>query len=212
MYLFTRSARPLLGRTRDLMTWSIAITEKVNQISQTPVNLWTTAFSPGVGTLVWSTVVEDLGTLEATEAKLASDDGYLALADEGASFASTDPVDDHLIQVIHNEGRASDPAPAYAAVVNAMVAPGATARGIELGVEIAQRAKAITGIPTSFGVGVTGPYGMVTWVTGAESVEQLQRSQETTASDAEFTNLVDIKTRDVYLAGSATQLVYRKIL
>ena len=212
MYLFTRSARPLLGRTRDLITWSVAVTEKVNQISQTPVNLWTTAFSPGVGTLVWTSVIEDLGTLEATDSKLAADDGYLALADEGATFASNDPVDDHLIQVIHNEGDPSAPAPAYAAVVNAMLAPGASARGIELGVEIAQRAQAITGIPTSFGVGVTGPYGMVTWVTGADSVDQLQRSQEATAGDAEFSKLVDTQGGAAYLAGSAIQVIYRKLL
>jgi len=212
MYLFTRTARPLLGRTRDLMAWSVNVTEKVNQISQTPVNLWTTAFSPGTGTLVWTTVVDDLSTLEATETKLAADDGYLSLADEGAAFASTDPVDDHLIQVLHAETDGSSPAPAYAVVVNALLAPGASVRGIELGIEIAQRAKAITGTSTSFGVGVTGPYGMVTWVTGADSVDQLQRSQEATAADAEFAKLVDAQGSDAYMAGSATQIVYRKIL
>src|SRR5436190_19102365 len=81
MYLFSRRARLSPGNTREAMAWATAITEKVNQISGLPVSLFTQVFSPGVGTLVWSTFVPDLATLEAATDKLNTDDGYISMGD-----------------------------------------------------------------------------------------------------------------------------------
>jgi hypothetical protein len=70
MYLFTRSARLGPGNLQDQLAWSFNITEKVNQISELDVGLWTTVFSPGLGTLVWTANCDDLAILEAPDDKL----------------------------------------------------------------------------------------------------------------------------------------------
>jgi len=212
MYLFTRSARLGPGRIREAMAWSVSMTEKVNQISQTPVTLWSTVFSPGAGTLTWTSIVEDLGVLEATEAKLMADNRYLELVDEGAAFGAGDAIDDGIVQLVVADVDAAGTPPAYVTVARAVLAPGAMASGIELGIEIAQRAKAVTGCPSSFGVAGTGPYGGVVWITGCDSIEQLQHAQEAIASDTDFTKLIDQKASQLYLPGVATQTVYRKIV
>ena len=210
MYLFSRSARLAPGRTAEAMTWAISITEKVNQISEVPVNLWARVFSPGVGTLAWTAILEDLAVLEATDAKLMADSGYLTLLDEGATFSSGDPVDDQLVSLVHADV-SEEGSPAYAGVVQSVLAGGGMAKGLELGVEIAQRVKAITGCACSFGVSGTGQFGGVGWITGYDSIEQFERAQQAITSDADFLKLLDERASVVYLRGTTTQAVYRKL-
>jgi hypothetical protein len=174
--------------------------------------LWSTVFSPGTGTLAWTSIVENLATLEATDAKLMADAQYLDLVNEGAGFVSGDAIDDGIVQLLATEVDPTGTPPAYVNVVRAVLAAGAMASGIELGIEISQRAKKITGCPCSFGVAGTGVYGGIVWITGCDSVEQLESSQQAIAADAEFTKLIDKKASDLYLPGVTTQTIYRRIV
>ncbi|MEY2570321.1 MAG: hypothetical protein QOE63_671, partial [Acidimicrobiaceae bacterium] len=178
MYLFARSARLGPGDLREQLGWAVAITEKVNQIGELEVSLWSTLFSPGLGTLAWTCVAEDLAQLEAVDSKLMADEGYHTLVTDGAKFASGDAVNDGVIQLVHADESAATVNAQYASVVQAVLAPGAATRGVEIGVEIAQRAKKITGQPTSFGAALTGVYGGVEWISVFETVDQLQKGQE----------------------------------
>jgi hypothetical protein len=99
MYLFTRSARLAPGNIETSMDWAVRITEKVNQIVELDVGLWARVFSPGNGTLVWTSTVETLATLEASEDKLMADSGYLSLVDQGAKLTSSDAIDDHGVEL-----------------------------------------------------------------------------------------------------------------
>ena len=211
MYLFTRSMRLGPGHLTESVTWSAEITQKVNQISELDVSLWTSVFSPGLGTLVWTSTVEELGVLEASESKLMADAGYLSLVEQGAKFSSGEAADDALLQLVHADPDAANEQSQYATVVRAVLVPGSSAQGIELGAEIAQRAKKITGRPTSFAAAVTGAYGGVDWITVYESVEQLQKAQEAIASNADFGKFVDKEASKTYQTG-ATQTAYRKII
>jgi hypothetical protein len=210
MYLFSRTARLGAGNPEKQLDWALRLTEKVNQISETPVTLWSSVFSPRSQTLVWTAIADDLLTFETAEGKLLSDSGYLALVTEGATHGSDDPIDDGLLQIVFADPKATEIEATYATTVQATLAPGGSSRGMELGVETAQRAGAITGCPTSFGLSVTGPYGSVEWISGYTSVEELQRGQEALGADAEFAQLVDKELSKVYLPG-AIQLAWRKI-
>lgn len=211
MYLFTRTVRLAPGNLDQAMAWSVRITEKVNQLSETPVALWSTVLSPRVGTLAWTTVVEDLKTLETGEGKLMADGGYLDLVNQGATFSSGDTIDDTVIQLVATEIDTTGTPRPYASVVRSVLAPGAMASGIELGVEIAQQVKKTTGCPCSFGVTATGPYGGVVWITGYDSIEQLQRAEEAITADAGFIGLIDQKASKAYAPGTAEQAIYRRI-
>jgi hypothetical protein len=191
------------------MAWAGKITEKVNAISEVPVTLWTTAFSPQLGTLSWTSVVEDLSQLTNLDAKLMADSGYLSLIEEGARYTSDAGLDDGLVQLIH-----ADPDTGigeYVSVVQATIAPGSYVRGIEVGVEIAQRAKAITGRATSFGASQTGVYGEVGWFVLYDSVEQVQAAGEALNSNIEFAQFLDEQASKTYLAGASTQTIFQKV-
>jgi len=210
MYLFSRQARLAPGRTTEAMTWALSITEKANQIIEVPVTLWSTVFSPGVGTLAWSAIVEDLAALETIDAKLMADAGYVELLDQGAAFISGAPVDDTIVNLVVADIGEEGP-PAYGSIVQTVLAGGAMAKGIELGAQIAQQVKAVTGCRCSFGVAGTGQFGAVGWVTGYDSIEQLERAQQALTADAEFNKMLDEKASQVYLRGTTTQTVYRRL-
>ena len=211
-YLFTRQLRLAPGNLLDSMAWSVKITEKVNAISEVPVSLWTTVFSPKLGTLSWTVGVEELSQLEALDAKLLADSGYTSLADEGARYTSDAGVDDALINLIYADPNAATDEVQYAGGVQAVLAPGHAAKGIELGVEIAQRAEKITGRPTVFGASQTGVYGAVGWIAVYDSVDQVQKAEEALAGDKGFAELLDKEASKTYLAGVSTQTLYRRVV
>jgi hypothetical protein len=212
MYLFSRRSRLAQGNTRDAMTWATGITEKVNQISGLPVSLFTQVFSPEVGTLVWSTFVADLATLEAATDKLNVDDGFVSMGDAGAKF-SLGGADDALAQVVYGAPDPNRPVE-YVTTVQTICASGSLARGIELGVEIAQRVEKVLGIPGLFITGATGSYGSVGWITGYADVKELESAQQKLAADTKFGEFVDKSVRGVYTEEplASNQLIYRRIV
>ena len=212
MYLFSRRARLAPGNTRDAMTWATSITEKVNQIVGLNTGLFAQTFSPEVGTLVWSTFVPDLATLETANDKLLVDDGYVSMVDAGAKFAQGG-ADDSLLQLVSGE---VDPNRQieYATTIQTVCANGSVTRGMELGVEIAQRAEKIIGSPVLFATAATGPYGAVAWITGYADVHAFEAAQQALAADTKFGAFVDKSVPGVYADNPAAteSLVYRRIV
>ena len=212
MYLFYRSAQLALGDVREQMTWSMNITEKVNQISELTFTLWTTVFSPGLGTLVWTTTCDDLATLQATDDKLMVDDGYDILLEHGAKYMSTNPIEDGLMQVLNPQPTSPNaPAPAYATVVSGVLTPGRFVRGVEIGLQIAERATKAAGVPISFTTALSGAYGGVAWLANYESIEQLEQAQQSLNGDMTFVEFLDKEANDCYLPGQVRQTVYRRL-
>ena len=209
-YLFSRSLR-VSGNLLESMSWSARITEKVNQIAEQKFELWTPIMSPQINTLAWTTTVDDLAALTATDEKLMADSGYLELVAEGNKFNAGSGVDDSLDELVYMDPSAGESA-AFATVVTAVVAPGSFVEGVTLGVEIAQRASATTGRPVLFARASTGVYGQVSWIGLYDSIEQVQASDAALGADLDFAKLIDEKASRAYLAGHTTQSIARKVM
>jgi hypothetical protein len=211
MYLFSRSARIAPGNTKAAMAWAGSVTEKVNQISGLPVGLYMQTFSPEVGRLAWSTFAPDLGALETANDKLMADDGYLSLIDSGAKFA-LGGADDLLSQIVYGAPDPNRPIE-YVSTVTTTCTNGSVMRGVEVGVEIAQRVEKVTGLPSLFGTTVTGNYGSVGWITGYVDVAELERAQAAIAANADFGKFIDKNVSGVYTDDptASQQLIFRKI-
>jgi len=211
MYLFSRRVRIGGGQTRAAMEWALGQTEKVNRITGLQVSLYTQVYSPEVGSIGWSTFVPDLATLEAAGDKLNVDDDFVSGTDKGAALIDGG-AEDTLAQVISG---APDPTRQieYVTAVHTVCATGNLARGMELGVEIAQRAEKITGTPTLFLADVTGIYGGVGWVSGHENIQALEAAQQKLASDASWAKYLDKEVKGTYAdePGHTTQLIYRRL-
>jgi hypothetical protein len=211
MYLYSLSARPGMANPVKVMDWAVRMTEKVNQIGEAPVALWTPIMSPASGTLAWTAVVPDLAMIVDAQSKLLADSGYSALVDEATELLSpTEPTIERLMQLVYGDRDAASIDAQFASTVLAKLAPGEMRSGAELGVDIAQKVKRITGRPTSFAVGVTGDYGAVMWVSLAETIQQLQAANEALNADEDFVKLLDKEAAKAYLPG-AEQSITRKI-
>jgi hypothetical protein len=210
MYLYSTSVRPGMANPVKVMDWAVRMTQKINQISEVPSALWTSVMSPAMGTLAWTSVVSDLAIIGDTETKLAADPGYMALVDEAMGLLSTiEPPMQMLMQLVHGDRDAASIDVQYASTVRATLAPGSMRAGIELGVDLAQKVKQITGRPTSFAVGVTGDYGAVMWVSLAETLQQVQAANEALNADEEFSKALDKDAAKVYLPGAEQTITHK---
>ena len=101
----------------------------------------------------------------------------------------------------------------YVSTVRTVVANGMIARGVELGMQIAQHAEKVTGVPTLFGVSMTGAYGRVGWITGYERVRQYEEAQATLMADPEWLGLLDRDAAAYSDSPTASeQLVWRRVV
>jgi hypothetical protein len=208
MYLFTRQARLAPGPTREAVAWAVGITEKVNQITSLDVGLWTPVISPGLGTMSWGCAVESIGDLEDADAKLSVDAMFQDAVEGGAKYLAG-TVEDMTAQFIVNPDAPKETS--HVAVVQAQIANGALRRAIEVGVEIAQRATALGGSPTSFLLQTTGPYGGCAWISSATSIRALEASEQKVNGDPSFLEYLDEHT-DCFVEGSGAQSIWRRVV
>lgn len=210
MYLFTRRTRLGGGVGMAGIEWATTIGAKVTELTGNEVELWTNAYSPGFGTITWTAWFENLAALEAMGDQLSVEPSFSKLADEGAAFTEGG-MDDAVLQPIYGA-----PSPErsiqYVSGTESMVAGGHFRRAMGVGVEIVEHAEKITNIPTMFVRSLTGPYGAVGWLTGYESITEMEEALAAEAADPSWLKLID-STEGCFLeAPGATQTtIYRKL-
>jgi hypothetical protein len=209
-YMFNRAMRLAPGNYLDSMAWAAKITEKVNAAGGPQFGLWSRVLSPELGTISWSTIVENIGDLTSLEEKLVADGGYLEMVEEGTRYGDGTGANDGLGQLLYVDPDAG-PAPQYASITISELAPGATADGIALGVEVSQRVKAITGRPTLFGASLTGPYGQVAWFVLADSIDEIQAGNEAIGADADWVTMMDERASKAYVAAASHRFIMRRM-
>lgn len=209
MYLFTRAGRFGPGSARDSMSFVGAITEKVNQETGLDVHAWVASMSPELGTVVWASFVDSLEELEAAEDKLAVSDGFAELAEQGAKLFAG-PLQDGLAQVVVGTFDRSAPLPAYVAVARAAAVNGKLRDAMTAGVEIAEAATRISGIPTAFLVDTTGPFGGCRWNSGHADIASLERAEASLMADDSWLELLD-RVGGCYQDG-VTQSIFRRLI
>jgi hypothetical protein len=156
--------------------------------------------------------VPDLPTIEAATEKLLVDDGYVSMLDAGAKF-TLGGADDALLQIVHGAPDL-DRHIEYVTTVQTVCASGSLTKGIELGVEIAQRAEKVLGTPVLFATATTGTYGAVSWLSAYADAQALEKSQQTLSADAKFAEFVDKSVKDVYVDDPSLtqQRILRRIM
>lgn len=210
MYLFTRRTRLAGGDGAAGVTWAASIAAKVKEVTGQPIELWSTVYSPGYGTITWTGWFADLASLESVGDKLQTDTAMEKLANNGTKFTDGS-LDDGLLQPIYGDPDAAASAQ-YVGGVVAVAAAGNIERAMSAGVELARRSEAITGLPSMFVRSVTGPYGGVGWLTGYESVTTMEKAESALSSDPSWLKLVD-STKGCFVEDPATTqaTIYRRL-
>jgi hypothetical protein len=206
MYLFTRSGRFAPGANREVVSFVGEVTEKARQETGMDIHAWASTLSPDLGTVVWATFVEDLEHLEQANDKLTMSDSFTDLADRGSRLLAG-PLSDSVAQVVAGEVDPSAPVPQYVTSARAVAANGHLGAALAGGVEIAEAATRITGVPSLFLVGATGPYGGCVWTSGFADIGQLERAEAALMAETGWIELID-RVGPSYAPG-ASQAIYR---
>lgn len=210
MFLFTRRSRLAGGNGMAGIEWATGVCAKVKEITGQEVQLWANVYSPGFGTISWTSWFADLASLESVADALSADASYQALANSAPSFTEGG-FDDGLLQPIHGAPDPERPIQ-YVIGVQAVAAAGNAERAIAAGVDIAQHSESTTGVPTMFLRSLSGPYGAVGWLTGYESIAAVQAASEALEADPAWLKLID-STEGCFVADAAItqQTLYRKL-
>ena len=207
MYLFSRQTR-IAGP--DGLEWAVNIGQRAADISSHPIDLWGTVYSAGFGSVSWTAWFEDMASLESFGDTLNGNEEYQGLAAQGRELTEGG-LDDQLMQLLAGE---VDPErdPQYVNGVTAVPAGGNIERAMTAGVEIAERASKITGQNTLLLRGMTGPYGGIGWLTGYETIADLQAAQDALAGDASWVKYLDTTGGAFVEDAAMTQsTIYRKL-
>jgi hypothetical protein len=153
-------------------------------------------------------MVPDLVTLDQAMVKMAEDDGFQSMLESGdENFVGA--AEDLLYEVVAGEAD-PDQRPMWAGVVQGRCNSGRIAEGMALGVEIAQRASAITGVSTMFLAARTGTYAGVGFITGYADIAEVEAAEAKLGADADWVALIDTKAGAAY-APEATQSMFRRL-
>jgi hypothetical protein len=211
MYFYTRMGQVRGGRMMEATGWAAELTERVNRLTDLGVGLWTTRFSPGLGTMAWSTFVPDLVELDRANGKLMADEAFLAEVERGGEIFTEAGMDDSVAQLVHTAGEpVADPR--YASIVTSGMAAGGFAKGVEVGIEVAERATRLSGVATSFLVATTGQYGGCAWIAASEGLDELDRGERAVNSDPEFIAYLDEAAAGVYRPEISTQTIWSRVI
>ena len=205
MYLYSRSIRL---SSAAALPWAREMRGHVSSVVGQEVGLWGHVLSPAFGTVSFTSWWEDLGALEAASAKRDADETYQKLAAKGAEYI-TAGVDDGLAFVVHSTS-APDPSAKYVGSVTALTSNGNEMRAMTLGVELATKFNAITGSPSMFCVGATGPYGGLAWFSSFNSLAEYQVANEKVMGDPGWLEHLD-NNAGAFVQGSGMQTVWANL-
>jgi hypothetical protein len=216
MYMFSRQVRLTGHRMPEAIAMAHQISDHATQIIGFPMNLWTRAFSPNALSIAFTAMVPDLATLEAATDKLNVDGPFQDQVEKAMQYVVPGAMDDHLDMVVHpteTTPPASSRLPAYAGVTTSTIIDGQMLRGITIGVELAQTAERVMGVPVTFLAGDTGNYGGTAWLIQFDDINAVQRGNEALTMSAEFAAIVE-RAAQVFSStpGGTTTTLYRRVV
>lgn len=199
------------GPPQDVAPWAMEITGLANDRTELDVTLWQGAFGGPIGTLVWSSLVENLTALEAATDTLAADEGYLALLARAQDWVRT-PGQDSLLRVVHVAGGdyVRPGVGGYAEVTMATPAEGKARAAGEFGVAMADYHAEVTHASALFCSSDYGPFGELRWLALYDSAAHVDEAAQAIAKDTEYQERID-DAGDLFLEGSGTQALARRI-
>ena len=205
MYIVGRSRRINQAKGRAAVAAAVEAGSRASEILGIPIFAWTSVFSADGPTVSWTARVEHLADAVAIDDTLFADEGFAQwVEDNDGLFAS--PTSDVISQVVH--GAPTGPPKGYVQVIRAVAANGSISEAMGLGVEIAEAAARISGIPVMFVTPVVGNYGAVGWISTVDDLAEVEAADAALSSDDDFLKLVD-RAGHAFTTGTSSIMLRR---
>ena len=205
MYILGRSRAINQAKGRAAAAAAVEAGSRASEIIGIPVFVWSSVFSADGPAVMWSARVEHLSEAVAVDDKLFADDGFAQwVEDNDGLFAG--PTSDVISQVVH--GAPTGPPKAYVQVTRAICANGSLSEAMGIGIELAETAERITGIPVMFVTPVVGDYGAVAWMVSADDLGEVEAANAALVADEDWLKLVD-RAGHVFNPGTSSFMLRR---
>jgi hypothetical protein len=193
---------------RAALAHAIETTEYVNQKTDLEVSLFEVLQGEPLGTLTFAYTAESYAASLASADELSSWNEYFAKIEEGAELFVGNPVD-QVNRFVHTAGEVSEP-PAAATTVTATIELPQIAEAMSWALEFANYTSNLTGVPIQLISSSFGQYGAISWIFCAQSVAQLEQSDEKLSSDPGFLQRL-AGSDGLFLPGSVGLTLSRRI-
>lgn len=209
MHLFSRSIL-LNAVTPETVGVASDLRAYASDVLGTEIGLWSVAFGAPYGTMVYAAPADGLAGVADMNTKLAEDATYHEKAAALRAHAAG-PAESMLMAPLHGEIRA-DGAPPLGAVatVTTAVANGPYDQVAGFGIELAQLAESITGMPIVFGSGAAGTFGEFAWVGVAADAAAADEANTKLLADADYVAKISAGV-ELFVAGGAHRTISTRV-
>ena len=171
MHVFNRTRITNPNSVAQAKAFAVEIGQMASTITGRPITPFQNMFGGTPGAIAWSTPLADLADLGDHEAKLSADPGYQKKLADGAGLWIGN-AEDRLIQLVSN-GLTSSTHLLYGSLM-AVARTDKFADAVVFGVQM-QEYLQNAGFPGCFGVSSFSAYGEVGWLTGFDSLADVDR-------------------------------------
>lgn len=186
MYLFSRSTIATLGREFDAIPAAIEVGAMVTKITGREVNVFTALFGAPRGSVMWSARADSLDDFQGTTDKLMADSGYLEKL-ESMNGLFMAPAEDRFARFITPAVEATSK---YYGITRAAMANGKFADAMAFGVEAAEYIGTSMKRPSAFVKAAYGGFGDVTWITGFDTMAEVDAFDDWQMTDAGYHDIL----------------------
>ncbi len=209
MHLFTRSRTIDPAHAGEAHAFALDMSRHASDATGLDIVPWVTAYGGAVGTVSYSARVESQTAMAAALATLAADAGYQRRISASVGVVFTGPVEDAIGEIVHLAGSGGSTG-CLASVSTARCAPGRIAEAMAWAVDILSRHSKITGLDGALVRSLYGPGGSLTWISLADSWEDVDASTAARNADATYLERID-DAGPLFLAGSAAHRLLRRV-
>lgn len=206
MYLFSRTTIAALGRQFDAVPAALDVAALAASITGRDVNVFAARFGAPMGTIMWSARSESLVELQESTEKLMADPGYLAML-ESMNGLFMAPAEDRYSRIIVGPGEATSK---YYGITRAAMANGKFADAMAFGVEAAEYVGTSMKCPSAFVKAAYGGFGDVTWITGFDSMDQVDAFDDWQMSDSGYHEIL-VRSGGLFVENSGHTSLIEKL-
>lgn len=208
MQLFSRQIQ-LAGPLAETMAYATDLQAHVSAVGGREIALWSTVFGAPLGTMTYAVRVEGIADLQALSAQILGDAEYHAKLAKGVDYA-VGTAEDRLFQPLNAEFGDPPPVGSVALVTSAVIANGAYEKAFAWGIDMAQHASSVAGIPTLFLAEQYGTFGSVGWIGVAADGAAIDAGTAALNADADYLKKLGA-AGDLFLPGSGHRILSTRV-
>ena len=207
MYIFTRTITVNRHKMFEGIAASIEIAALASEIAGLPIAVYGSRFGAPLNTIMWSARYESQAQVEEVSNKLGANAEYMAWIMSHADSFDSAPVD-QLTNVV-SATLAAKPKKFYTSLT-AVATSGRLGDAVAFGVKAQEFVANASGLTTMFGTAIYGAFGTVGWLTGADTLAELDALVQMQMTNAEYHTLL-AEAAPLFIAGSGINTLIEKL-